>query len=143
MKLRLTESDLKKIIYSTVNKILKEDVENNELLSRIVERLSNIDISANRGENDVEVPLDEEGNVIAFIKFNVDDYRYLTPGMKGADRDVPDDPNNVEGDYNVNILEIVIYDENDQEYQIEDNGMVSDALKDIINLDETGLDFDM
>ncbi len=108
MKLRLTESDLRKIISTTVGKILKEGAENNEILSRIIERLSNVDVSSNIGSNDIEVPLDEVGNQIAFITYEIEEGRYLTPGMPGADRDVQDDYPNVEGDFEVYVTEIVV-----------------------------------
>ena len=141
MKLRLTESDLRKIISTTVGKILKEGAENNEILSRIIERLSNVDVSSNIGSNDIEVPLDEIGNQIAFITYEIEEGRYLTPGMPGADRDVEDDYPNVEGDFEVYVTEIVIYDENNNPTQVEDNGMVAKALKSLVTPEETNLDY--
>ena len=143
MVLRLTESDLRKLIYSTVGKILKEGVENNEILSRIIEGLSSADISSNIGNNEVEVPLDEMGSQIAFISYEIQEGRYLTPGMPGVDNDVPDDYPNVEGDFEVYVTEIVIYDENNNPTQIEDNGMVAKALKSLVTPEETNLDYEV
>jgi hypothetical protein len=126
-----------------VGKILKEGVENNEILSRIIEGLSSADISSNIGNNEVEVPLDEMGSQIAFISYEIEEGRYLTPGMPGADNDVPDDYPNVEGDFEVYVTEIVIYDENNNPTQIEDNGMVAKALKSLVTPEETNLDYEV
>ena len=139
-KLRLTESDLHRIIASAVGKILTES-NDNELLSAIVEKLSNVDIDAKPGKNEIQVPLDDNGDLIAFIDFVVEDNRYLTPGMMSQSRDVPDDPDSIEGDYNVMVSSIIIYDDNNEETEFADNGMVADALRDLINLDNEGLDY--
>ena len=43
------------------------------------------------------------------------------------------------------LVEIInvetIYDENDNETPIEDNGMVANALKELVNLDDSDLDY--
>lgn len=139
-KLRLTESDLHRIIASAVGKILTES-NDNELLSAIVGKLSNIDIDAKPGKNEIQVPLDDNGDLIAFIDFVVEDNRYLEHGMRSQSRDVPDDPDSIEGDYNVMVSSIVIYDDNNEETEFADNGMVADALRDLINLDNEELDY--
>lgn len=139
-KLRLTESDLHRIIASAVGKILTES-NDNELLSAIVGKLSNIDIDAKPGKNEIQVPLDDNGDLIAFIDFIVEDNRYLEHGMRSQSRDVRDDPDSIEGDYNVMVSSIVIYDDNNEETEFADNGMVADALRDLINLDNEGLDY--
>lgn len=139
-KLRLTESDLHRIIASAVGKILTES-NDNELLSAIVGKLSNIDIDAKPGKNEIQVPLDDNGDLIAFIDFVVEDNRYLEHGMRSQSMDVPDDPDSIEGDYNVMVSSIVIYDDNNEETEFADNGMVADALRDLINLDNEGLDY--
>lgn len=138
MKIRLTESDLKNLISSTVKRILKEEVNDSSILSRIVERLTNIDVPASGGENSVEVPLDDEGNVIAFIDYEIKDNRYLNQV------EAPDGPlDNIEGDFELYITNMVIYDENDNETPIEDNGMVTNALKELVNLDDSDLDYNI
>lgn len=136
MKLRLTESDLKNLISSTVKRILKEEVNDSSILSRIVERLSNMNVSANNGSNDLEVPLDDEGNVIAFIDYEIKDNRYLNQ-VEAPDGLLDD----IEGDFELYITSMVIYDENDNETPIEDNGMVTNALKELVTLDNSELDY--
>ena len=136
MILRLTESDLRGLISSAVSKILKEDIDNNALLGNIVEKLSDMDINAKEGSNDIEVPLDDNADKIAFITFEVEDGRYISPG-----RNVPDYPDEVEGDYNVYVTEIVLYDDYDNEIQIQDNGMVASALKSLVNVDTDNLEY--
>ena len=136
MILRLTESDLRGLISSAVSKILKEDIDNNALLGNIVEKLSGMDIDAKEGSNDIEVPLDDNADKIAFITFEVEDGRYISPG-----RNVPDYPDEVEGDYNVYVTEIVLYDDYNNEIQIQDNGMVASALKSLVNVDTDNLEY--
>lgn len=136
MILRLTESDLRELISSTVSKILREDIDNNALLGNIVEKLSAMDIDAKEGSNDIEVPLDDNADNIAFITFEVEDRRYMSPG-----RNVPDYPDEVEGDYDVYVTEIVLYDEFNNEIQIQDNGMVASALKSLVNVGIDNLDY--
>lgn len=110
MILRLIESDLHKLISSTVKKILKENSENNVILSKIVEGLSISGIPSKIGVNQVDIPLDYNGNVIACIDYEIEEKQ---------------------GDYNVFIMSIVI-DDDGKEFEIEDNGMVTNALKNLI-----------
>ena len=60
--------------------------------------------------------------------------------MQSNDYDVPDDPDEIEGDYQVFITSIVI-DENGEQTPIEDNGMVANALKSLINPDMDDLEY--
>lgn len=136
MKIRLTESDLKNLVSSVVKRILREEVNNNSILGKIVERLSNMDIQAKHGENDVQVPLDDEGNVIVFIDFTINDNRYLVKV------DAPDGPwDEPEGDFELQITALIVMDEDGNETPIEDNGMVANALKELVTLDNSELDY--
>lgn len=140
MVLKLVESDLQRLISSAVKKILKEGNENNEILSKIVERLSEADIPSNSGENYVDVPLDDNGDVIACIDYELQDDRYLVRGMSGDGYLTPDDPDEIEGDYQVYVTSIII-DNNGEETQIEDNGMVANALKNLVTPDDDNLEY--
>jgi len=137
MVLRLLESDLYGLISSTVKKIIKEGIENNELLSRIVERLSTVEVPSEKGENYVDVPLDDEGNVIACIDYEIEDGRYLIRGRRDFE---VNDPDTMEGDYKIFITSIVL-DDNGNQTQIEDNGMVANALKSLVNPDDSDLEY--
>jgi len=141
MKIRLTESDLHRIISSTVKRIIKEGQENNELLSKIVEGLSNAQVTSNIGENYVDVPLDEQGNIIASVYYEIEEGRTLTMGMEGDGYLTPDDPDEINGDYKVFVTRIVL-DENGDAVEIEDNGMVTNALKSLVNPGIDGLEYE-
>ena len=143
MVLRLVESDLHRLISSTVEKILKENAENNGILSIICQKITELqnEIDWTGKEGDLEIPLDDEGNNIAFIQYEVEDNRYLVPGQRSFDMDVPDDPDYTEGDYDVFINDIVIYDSENNEHSIEDNGMVTNLLKSLVTPDESGLEY--
>lgn len=140
MVLRLVESDLHNLIVSTVKKILKEGYENNEILSRIVERLSIADVPSKVGENYVDVPLDDNGDIIACIDYELQDDRYLMKGMESDGYNYPDDPDEVYGDYKVFVTSIVI-DDNGEETEIEDNGMVANALKNLVDPSTDDLEY--
>ena len=139
-KVRLTESDLKRIISESVKYILNEQADNNEILSAIVDALTKRGrISANNGENDVEVVIDHDENIVAHIDFIVNDERSVIPGMKGDwGRYIPDDPDEVEGECNVEVINISIVDYGTGAYNIDnvpDNGMVQNALNSLVDVE--------
>lgn len=140
--IRLTESDLHRIIKSSVSRILKEEADT-QLLSQIVQgimQLRSIDASPSR-ENDVDEIQLQNGNLV-FISFNVNDRRYLVQGMRSGSYDVPDDPDEIEGDYDIDITSIEIYSEDGEKIaDIEDNGMVADAIKSIADVDNSELEY--
>jgi len=140
MKIRLTESDIHRIISSTVRRIIKEGQENAELLSKIVEGLSNAQVTSNIGENYVDVPLDSQGNLIASVYYEIEDNRYLIKGMPGDGYLTDDDPDEIDGDYKVFVTKIIL-DENGDATYIEDNGMVANALKSLVKPDVDGLEY--
>ena len=140
MIIRLTESDIHRIISSTVRRIIKEGQENAELLSKIVEGLSNAQVTSNIGENYVDVPLDSQGNLIASVYYEIEDGRYLTKGMQGDGYLTPDDPDEIDGDYQVFVTKIIL-DENGDATYIEDNGMVAKALKSLVDPDTSDLEY--
>jgi len=129
MKLKLTESDLHNMISRAVLYTLREGIENSEILSQIVQCLSKLSINAVPGENDLEVPMDENGNMFAYIVYNVNDNRYIEHMTSTYTE--PE----MGGEYHVSVNEIYIYDEDGVESQINDNGMVANALNNLINVD--------
>ena len=134
MKLRLTESDFHRLITSTINKVLNEGLNNYELLSKIVEKLSSEDVPSEIGDNYIDIPLDDNGSIIACIDYEIVDSRYLVRGE-------PSDPTLVDGNYKVNVVSIVI-DNNGEQVQIDDNGMVENALNDLVSPSIEGLQYD-
>jgi hypothetical protein len=97
-------------------------------------------VTSNIGENYVDVPLDGQGNLIASVYYEIEDGRYLTKGMQGDGYLTPDDPDTIEGDYQVFVTKIIL-DENGDATYIEDNGMVANALKSLVKPDVDGLEY--
>jgi len=123
MKLRLTESDLHKIIESSVIRIIKENSENSELIAKICQKITEMqnEIDWKGSDGELEIPLDENGDNIAFISYEalLERDAIVTP---------PDD-------VYVYINDIIIYDENNMEYRINDNGMIKKLLKSFVEPD--------
>ena len=141
-KVRLTESYLTRIISESIKHMINEQADNNQILSAVVDALAQEGtIPATNGENDVEVALGGDDNIIAHIDFIVNDGRQIIPGMKGDwGRYIPDDPDEVEGDFDVEVVNISIVDYGEGVYNLDnvpDNGMVSDALKSLLDVELT------
>ena len=136
MKLKLTESDLHGIIASAVKYALREGIEGSELLSQIVERLSILNVNAKPGENELEVPMDAEGNTFAYIIYYVKDDRYMEHSVSTYTE--PE----MGGEYDVTVSEIYLYDEEGEETQIQDNGMIANALKNLITVDNNEIGYE-
>ena len=134
MILRLVESDLHKLISSAVKKILRESANENAILSKIVERLTTVETDAVTsfvGENNIEIYLDDDNTVLAFIDYTIDDDRILVKGQPGNLYDRADDPDEEIGDFDVIVTAIEI-DDDGNNISIKDNGMVAEALKSLV-----------
>lgn len=91
-------------------------------------------ISARSGENDCEVELDN--GELAVVMFDVMSNPYVMKGMRSGSYDVPDDPDEVVDDFDVEVTEIILEDES----SIQDNGIVRRALMNAIEIDYSGND---
>ena len=110
MVLRLTESDLHRLISSTVNKILKENQENNEILSNIVQTL-NDEITPDdgaEGPHEKQISLED---LEIILSYEVE-----------------------EG--NVFVSSIEVYGEEGKLGDVEDNGMVANAITSLTGCDQ-------
>lgn len=136
--IRLTESDLHNIIQRSVERVLREQGDT-LLLQDIAQCIAQRGvIEVNPGENDLEVEL-QDGR-LAYIKYNVLCSPYLRQGMKSYDYDMPDDPDEIIDDWDVEIIDICLYDYDDNEVTINDNGIVKESLKCVLQIDYSGYD---
>lgn len=136
--IRLTESDLHNIIQRSVERVLREQGDT-LLLQDIAQCIAQRGvIEVNPGENDLEVEL-QDGR-LAYIKYNVLCSPYLRQGMKSYDYDMPDDPDEIIDDWDVEIIDICLYDYDDNEVTINDNGIVKKSLKCVLQIDYSGYD---
>ena len=137
--IRLTESDLRGIVQRSVLRVLQEQNDFGLLLQSIAQSIVQKDeIDVNPGENDLEVEL-RDGRLV-YIKYNVLCNPYLRQGMKSSDYDVPDDPDEVIDDWDVEIIDICLYDYDDNEVTINDNGIVRQSLKRVLQIDYSNYD---
>jgi len=136
--IRLTESDLHNLVQRSVERILREQDDTfllQDIAQYIVQRG---EIDVNPGENDLEVEL-QDGRLV-YIKYNVLCNPYLHQGMKSSDYDVPDDPDEIIDDWDVEIIDICLFDYDDNEVTINDNGIVRESLKRVLQIDYSNYD---
>ena len=136
--IRLTESDLHNLIQRSVERILREQGGDDLLLQSIAQGLVQQQLSASPGENEAEVELD--GDTFAYVKYNVLCNPYLKQGMRSSSYDVPDDPDEIIDDWDVEIIDICLYDYDDNEVTINDNGIVRESLKRVLQIDYSNYD---
>lgn len=138
--LRLTEGDIKSLVSTAANKILREMIENeNAMLSQIVDAIHKSEpISVSPHQKDpVEIWIDD--NTVADIHIYIDDNRYIKYGDEGNGYDIPPSPDEIIGDYNIEVVGIDIWEDGDVVAKLKDNGMVADALMDFLEVDEDNL----
>ena len=129
----ISEAVARKAVRESIKSLLREDeMDVNGKLSTIVDALTKMGrIEPNVGENNLEIPL---GSVVVMLSYNVEDHRYVH-GMSSTE---DYDDREVEGDISVEVGTIEVYDDDGGLIdQLEDNGMVEDALKSVIDLDNS------
>lgn len=128
--IRLTESELHGIVRRTVARVIREQAADMQLLNLIA---WSIDlrgvIYAKPGYNDIEVELGD--GTTAYIEYAVNSSPYRKKGMASHDRDVPDDPDEIVDDVEIEVVSIHTDDGN----EIYDNGIVAAALNSCVEVD--------
>lgn len=133
--IRITEGDIHRMVQSSLKRILRESDENNMVLQLIAQEIVGMGrIRAVQGENDCEVEIGDGD--IAVVVFEVTSNPYVRKGMRSHDYDVPDDPDSVVDDFDIEITDIVLEDES----SIQDNGIVYNALMNVIEIDYDDFD---
>ena len=130
--IRLTESDLHNFIKRSVERILREQGGDDLLLQSIAQGLVQQQLSVSPGENEVEVELGED--TFAYVKYNVLCSPYLKQGMRSNDYDVPDDPDEIIDEPEVEVIEVDYCQDGDCN-PIQDNGIIQKALQNNIEVD--------
>lgn len=137
--IRLTESDLHNLVQRSVQRVLREEQDKNLLLQTIAQSLVQQEqLDANIGENDAEIPL-QNGNY-AYITYEVESDPYMHQGMKSNSYDVPDDPDEIIDNPIIEVGSIEICNNEGQCFPIHDNGIVKQALENVINIDYSNYD---
>lgn len=130
--IRLTESDLHNFIKRSVERILREQGGDDLLLQSISQGLVQQQLSVSPGENEAEVELGED--TFAYVKYNVLCSPYLKQGMRSNDYDVPDDPDEIIDEPEVEVIEVDYCQDGDCN-PIQDNGIIQKALQNNIEVD--------
>lgn len=130
--IRLTESDLHNFIKRSVERILREQGGDDLLLQSIAQGLVQQQLSVSPGENQAEVELGED--TFAYVKYNVLCSPYLKQGMRSNDYDVPDDPDEIIDELEVEVIEVDYCQDGDCN-PIQDNGIIQKALQNNIEVD--------
>ena len=130
--IRLTESDLHNFIKRSVERILREQGGDDLLLQSIAQGLVQQQLSVSPGENEAEVELGED--TFAYVKYNVLCSPYLKQGMRSNDYDVPDDPDEIIDELEVEVIEVDYCQDGDCN-PIQDNGIIQKALQNNIEVD--------
>lgn len=130
--IRLTESDLHNFIKRSVERILREQGGDDLLLQSIAQGLVQQQLSVSPGENEAEVELGED--TFAYVKYNVLCNPYLKQGMRSNDYDVPDDPDEIIDEPEVEVIEVDYCQDGDCN-PIQDNGIIQKALQNNIEVD--------
>lgn len=123
-KIRMTEKDFKGLIKESVVRLLNESINQNELLSKIVQGISEMDtINVEEGDNELEVMLSPDSDFSANIFYTVIDRRYIIDTNNGYD--------DIDGEFYVDVDNIEVYLDGDSVGTFYDkNHMVADALRD-------------
>lgn len=135
--IRLTESDLRGIVQRSVERILREQGNDDLLLQSIAQGLVQQRLNVNPGENEAEVELGED--TFAYVDYNVLCNPYLKQGMKSSSYDVPDDPDEIIDEPKVEIIQIDYCQDGDCK-PIQDNGIIKKALENNIEVDYSDYD---
>ena len=130
--IRLTESDLHNLIQRSVERILREQGGDDLLLQSIAQGLVQQQLSVSPGENEAEVELGED--TFAYVKYNVLCSPYLKQGTRSNDYDVPDDPDEIIHEPEVEVIEVDYCQDGDCN-PIQDNGIIQKALQNNIEVD--------
>ena len=137
--IRLTESDLHGLVQRSVLRVLQEQNDFGLILQDIAQYIvQKGEIDVKPGENNLEVEL-RDGR-LAYVTYDVQCSPYLRQGMKSNDYDVPDDPDEIIDDWDVEIIDICLYDYDDNEVTIDDNGIVRDSIKRVLQIDYSNYD---
>ena len=135
--IRLTKSDLHNLVQRSVERILREQGDDNLLLQSIAQGLVQQRLNVNPGENEAEVELGED--TFAYVDYNVLCNPYLKKGMKSSSYDVPDDPDEIIDEPKVEIIKIDYCQDGDCK-PIQDNGIIKKALENNIEVDYSDYD---
>ena len=135
-KIRLTENEIGQLIERVVERTINES-QNDTILLGIAEAITNLgEIRCHIGDNELYGQI-KFGEYDVDIDFNVDSSSYYYGGDDGDYYNEPTPKEFEQGNTDVNVTKIwVNTEEADDVMEIEDTGIVANALKSVIYIDE-------
>lgn len=135
-KIRLTENEIGQLIERVVERTINES-QNDTILLGIAEAITNLgEIRCHMGDNELYGQI-KFGEYDVDIDFNVDSSSYYYGGDDGDYYNEPTPKEFEQGNTDVNVTKIwVNTEEADDVMEIEDTGIVANALKSVIYIDE-------
>lgn len=131
----LTEDKLNSIISEAVEQVL-DGAQNEQILMGIADAITNLgNIPCHVGENELYGQI-HIGEYDVDIDYVVESDAYYEPKDEGDIYNIEPSRNFVDGETRVFVVEIYVNSENgDNLIDIEDNGIVANALKSVIEID--------
>ena len=135
-KIRLTENEIGQLIERVVERTINES-QNDTILLGIAEAITNLgEIRCHMGDNELYGQI-KFGEYDVDIDFNVDSSSYYYGGDDGDYYNEPTPKEFEQGNTDVNVTKIWVNTEDaDDVMEIEDTGIVANALKSVIYIDE-------
>lgn len=134
--IRLTENDLHKMVRNVLKGVLRES-NLVPLIANAVEQQWKPD-TLTPGENEIDV--EPTRNTAVFITFNLICSPYIQPGMRSQSRDVPDDPDEIVDEPEVEITQIYMVLNDDDEMEITDDGTIQSVIQE--KVDNAEIEYD-
>ena len=139
--IRLTENDLHGIVRNAIKRILRESNDNQSIIAiaDAIKQQWKPD-SLLPGDNEIDVELG--GNASAWIDFNLVCNPYIQPGTPSSDYDVPDDPDEIVDEPEVEVNQIVMYYDGGDELDVVDDGTIQSTIEMIVSGAKIDYDWD-
>lgn len=135
--IRLTESDLHNMVRNALKGVLSE-TNFIPLIAKAVEEQWEAD-TLTPGKNEIDV--EPTRNTRVFITFNLICSPYIQPGTRSQSRDVPDDPDEIVDEPEVEITQIYMVLDDDEEMEITDDGTIQSVIQEKVNNAEIEYDW--
>jgi len=135
-KIRLTESEIGQLIERVVERTINES-QNDTILLGIAEAITNLgEIKCHIGDNELYGQI-KFGEYDVDIDYNVDSSSYYYGGDDGDYYNAPTPKEIEQGNTDVNVTKIWVNTEDaDDVMELEDTGIVANALKSVIYIDD-------
>ncbi len=135
--IRLTESELHGVVEKSVKKYINTMIQEQHDMSLLLQAVAQGIAEKNEVQANADAKNTEEvelgGDKFAAIEFYATSNAYMRNDDRRSSYDIPNDTNLVE-DPQIEIISITYYDGNGEGFEIQDNGIVKQALEGVVNV---------